>query len=80
MSRCVNSCLVGDRWRCRQIGANNAAPPQVSAVSAKYNTTRDRVLGILTKKDTQITFYDTPGLIKPKYVRGVELDGDCELL
>lgn len=41
----------------------------VSAVSAKYNTTRDRVLGILTEKDRQITFYDTPGIIKPKYVR-----------
>lgn len=41
---------------------------QISAVSAKYNTTRDRALGILTKKDCQIAFYDTPGLIKPKYV------------
>jgi GTP-binding protein Era len=51
----------------------------VSAVSAKYNTTRDRVLGILTKKDTQITFYDTPGLIKPQYVQAVEQDGDYEL-
>lgn len=40
----------------------------VSAVSAKYNTTRDRVLGILTEKDRQLTFYDTPGIIKPKYV------------
>lgn len=40
----------------------------VSAVSAKYNTTRDRVLGILTEKDRQVTFYDTPGIIKPKYV------------
>lgn len=37
-------------------------------MSAKYNTTRDRALGILTKKDSQIAFYDTPGLIKPKYV------------
>lgn len=37
-------------------------------MSAKYNTTRDRALGILTKKDCQIAFYDTPGLIKPKYV------------
>jgi GTP-binding protein Era len=38
----------------------------VSAVSQKYNTTRDRVLGILTQEDTQITFFDTPGLVNPK--------------
>lgn len=50
----------------------------VSAVSAKYNTTRDRVLGILTEKDRQITFYDTPGIIKPKYVPSVFFV--CDLL
>lgn len=40
----------------------------VSAVSPKYNTTRDRVLGILTEGDVQLAFFDTPGLIKPKEV------------
>ncbi|OQR96039.1 hypothetical protein ACHHYP_17195 [Achlya hypogyna] len=47
----------------------------VSAVSAKYNTTRDRVLGILTDDDVQITFFDTPGLVNQKdshkYVRSL---------
>ncbi|KAJ0412272.1 hypothetical protein ATCC90586_006658 [Pythium insidiosum] len=45
----------------------------ISAVSPKYNTTRNRVMGVLTEGDTQLAFYDTPGLIKPKeshqYVR-----------
>ncbi|KAF0741029.1 hypothetical protein Ae201684P_001927 [Aphanomyces euteiches] len=47
----------------------------VSAVSAKYNTTRDRVLGVMTEGDTQIAFYDTPGLVNLKdshtYVRSL---------
>lgn len=37
------------------------------------------MLGILTKKDTQITFYDTPGLIKPKYVSARTQDDNCKL-
>ncbi|OQS05649.1 hypothetical protein THRCLA_02252 [Thraustotheca clavata] len=49
----------------------------VSAVSAKYNTTRDRVLGILTEDDVQITFFDTPGLVNKKdhhkYVRSLAI-------
>ena len=37
---------------------------KVAIVSPKPQTTRDRILGVLTEKDCQIAFVDTPGLYK----------------
>lgn len=37
---------------------------KVSIVSPKPQTTRDRILGVLTKRDYQIVFVDTPGVYK----------------
>ena len=37
---------------------------KVSIVSPKPQTTRDRIMGVLTTKDYQIAFVDTPGLYK----------------
>ena len=39
---------------------------KVAAVSAKPQTTRTRITGILTKDPTQFVFIDTPGLHKPR--------------
>ncbi|XP_065850080.1 GTP-binding protein ERG [Euphorbia lathyris] len=36
---------------------------KVSAVSRKTNTTNHEILGVMTEADTQICFFDTPGLM-----------------
>ncbi|MCC7401824.1 MAG: GTPase Era [Chitinophagaceae bacterium] len=40
---------------------------KLAIVSKKVQTTRHRIKGILTGKDHQIVFSDTPGIIRPKY-------------
>lgn len=47
---------------------------KVSIVSPKSQTTRDRAHGILTTKDYQIVFVDTPGVHKPKTKLGAYMD------
>jgi GTP-binding protein Era len=40
---------------------------KLAIVSSKVQTTRHRIKGILTEKNYQIIFSDTPGIIEPKY-------------
>jgi GTP-binding protein Era len=45
---------------------NNLLGQKLSIVSRKAQTTRQQVLGILTREDCQIVFLDTPGVIQPR--------------
>ncbi len=62
---------------------------KLAIVSHKVQTTRHRIKGILTEKDYQVIFSDTPGIIEPKYklhekmmqaVKGALEDADVALL
>lgn len=50
------STLVNDFLGCK-----------LSIVTPKPQTTRKRIMGVLTKENYQIVFYDTPGIMEPKY-------------
>lgn len=45
---------------------NTLVGEKIAAVSAKPQTTRTRITGVLTKENTQFVFIDTPGLHKPR--------------
>lgn len=62
---------------------------KLAIVSHKVQTTRHRIKAILTEKDYQIIFSDTPGIINPEYklhekmmqsVKGALEDADVALL
>lgn len=46
---------------------NSLMGEKMSIVTAKAQTTRHRILGIINEPDYQIVFSDTPGVIKPAY-------------
>ena len=46
---------------------NKLIGQDLSIITNKAQTTRHRIKGILSKKDFQIVFSDTPGIIKPAY-------------
>lgn len=60
---------------------------KLTIVSSKPQTTRNNINTILTNKDSQIIFVDTPGLHKPKHKLGEEMvkmanetTGECDVV
>ena len=45
---------------------NKMLRQKIAIVSSKPQTTRTRIMGVLTENDTQLVFIDTPGLHRPR--------------
>lgn len=52
---------------------NNLLGQKVAIVSSKPQTTRTKIMGVLTEEDVQLVFTDTPGFHKPKTKLGEKM-------
>lgn len=52
---------------------NRILGQKVAIVSDKPQTTRNKILGVLTRQDAQLVFIDTPGIHKPRHKLGERL-------
>ena len=67
MSKSGFAALIG-RPNCgKSTLMNQLLGEKISIVSDKPQTTRDRILGIMTRSTGQVVFVDTPGIHKPGY-------------
>jgi GTP-binding protein Era len=67
MTRAGIVTVVGKPNAGKSTLLNRVVGQKLSIISAKPQSTRDRVVGIYTDGDTQMVIADTPGLLNPRY-------------
>jgi GTP-binding protein Era len=73
------AAIVGEPNVGKSTLLNALLDQKLSIVTSKPQTTRQRVLGILSTADFQIVFLDTPGLLRPQYLLHKKMLQSAEL-
>jgi GTPase len=68
-SRFASVAVVGYPSAGKSSLMNRLVGGRVAAVSRKVQTTRRRIVGLLTEGETQLAFLDTPGVIERRYTK-----------
>ncbi|MBC8488765.1 MAG: GTPase Era [Bacteroidetes bacterium] len=66
-SRCGYVAVIGKPNTGKSTIMNCLLGINLSVVNRKVQTTRNKILGILSKDNYQVIFLDTPGILEPKY-------------